>query len=136
MTPLFDAAFSAVGATNAYAKTLMDQDFLANGIVFVITDGEDNVSRSTVAMVKMEMERGARGEEIESLLGVVVGVNAAACRTELEKFASGTNMQYIDAGEATKGKLAKLAQFVSQSVSSQSQALGTGGPSQNIAPTI
>ena len=44
--------------------------------------------------------------------------------------------QYIDAGAATKGKLAKLADFVSQSVSSQSQALGTGGPSQNISATI
>jgi len=136
MTPLFDAAFSAVGATNAYAKTLMDKEFNANGIVFVITDGDDNISRSTIAMVKMEMERGARGEEIESLIGVVVGINVATLRGRLEEFAKGTGMQYIDAGEATKGKLAKLAQFVSQSVSSQSQALGTGGPSQNIAPTI
>ena len=136
MTPLFDAAFSAVGATNAYAKTLMYKEFNANGIVFVITDGDDNVSRSTVAMVKKEMERGARGEEIESLIGVVVGINAAAFRDKLEEFAKNTGMEYIDVGEATKGKLAKLAQFVSQSVSSQSQALGTGGPSQNIAPTI
>jgi uncharacterized protein YegL len=135
-TPLFDAAFSAVGATNAYAKTLMDQDFLANGIVFVITDGDDNVSRSTIAMVKKEIERGARGEEIESLLGVVIGINAAEFRDELKKFTNDTGMAYIDAGEATKGKLAKLAQFVSQSVSSQSQALGTGGPSQNIAAKI
>jgi len=37
MTPLNDAAFSAVGATNVYAKELMDKDYLANGIVFVIT---------------------------------------------------------------------------------------------------
>jgi hypothetical protein len=36
----------------------------------------------------------------------------------------------------TEGKLAKLAGYISQSVSSTSQALGTGGPSQNIAATI
>lgn len=136
MTPLYDAAFSAVGATNAYAKKLMDQDFLANGIVFVITDGDDNTSSSTISMVKKEMERGTKGEEIESLIGILIGVNAADCRQFLEKFEKGTGMKFIDAGDATKGKLAKLAEFVSQSVSSQSQSLGTGGPSQNISATI
>ena len=136
MTPLYDAAFSSVGATNAYAKKLMDQDFLANGIVFVITDGDDNVSSSTMRMVKNEMERGAKGEEIESLIGVLVAINAAQFKAKLESFANTTGMKYIDAGEATKGKLAKLAEFVSSSVSSQSQSLGTGGPSQNISAKI
>lgn len=136
MTPLYDAAFSAVGATNAYAKKLMSQDFLANGIVFVITDGDDNTSSATIAMVKKEVDRGAKSEEIESLLGILIGINAAQFAQRLDEFAQGAGLQYIDAGEATKGKLAKLAQFVSQSVSSQSQSLGTGGPSQNIAATI
>ncbi len=40
--------------------------------------------------------------------------------------------QYVDAGDATPTKLAKLAEFVSQSISSQSQSLGSGGPSQNL----
>jgi uncharacterized protein YegL len=136
MTPLFDAAFSAIGATNTYAKKLMDQDFLANGIVFVITDGADNTSRATISMVKKEMERGFKGEEIESLIGILIGVNAADCKAELDKFEQGTGMKYMDTGSVTKGKLAKLAEFVSQSISSQSQSLGTGGPSQNIAATI
>jgi uncharacterized protein YegL len=135
-TPLFDAAFSAVGATNAYAKTLAAQDFPTNGIVFVITDGDDNSSGSTISMIKQEMDRGKRGEEIESLVGVIVGINASYYRQQLDNLANGTGMKYIDAGDATKGKLAKLAEFVSQSISSQSQALGTGGPSQNIAPVI
>ena len=136
MTPLYDAAFSAVGATNAYAKKLMGQDFQANGIVFVITDGDDNTSSATIAMVKKEMDRGAKGEEIESLVGILIGVNVTQFKQRLQEFASGASLQYIDAGDATKGKLAKLAQFVSQSVSSHSQFLGTGGPSQNIAATI
>jgi uncharacterized protein YegL len=136
LTPLFDAAFSAIGATNAYAKKLMAQDFLANGIVFLITDGDDNNSSSTIKMVKKEMERGAKSEEIESLIGILVGINAKEYEIQLQKFATEAALQYIDAGDATKGKLAKLAQFVSQSTSSQSQALGTGGPSQAIQPTI
>lgn len=136
MTNLYDAAFSAVGATNAYAKRLMEQDFLANGIVFVITDGDDNQSKATAKMVAKEMVRGAQGEEIESLIGILIGVNAKDYRLRLEEFERETQMKYLDAGDATKGKLAKLADFVSQSVSSQSQSLGTGGPSQNIAATI
>ena len=44
--------------------------------------------------------------------------------------------KFIDAGAANERSLAKLADFVSQSISSQSQSLGTGGPSQNISAVI
>jgi uncharacterized protein YegL len=135
-TPLYDAMFSAIGATNAYSKKLMDQDFLTNGIVFVITDGDDNSSVATRAMIKKEIGRGTRGEEIESLISVLIGINASTCKTYLDTLAQEVGMKYIDAGDATKGKLAKMAEFVSQSVSSQSQAVGTGGPSQNVSATI
>lgn len=135
-TNLYDAAYSAIGATNAYAKTLMDQDFLANGIVTVITDGADNASSATLAMVKQEVERGAKAESIESLIPILVGINASQYSGRLDAMAATVGMKFLDAGDATPGKLAKLAEFVSQSVSSQSQSLGTGGPSQNIAVTI
>lgn len=39
---------------------------------------------------------------------------------------------YVPLADAGKATIARLAQFVSQSISSQSQALGTGGPSQSI----
>ncbi len=135
-TPLYSAVYSALGATNAYAKKLMSQDFLANGIVFIVTDGDDNCSQATLKMVKDEMIRGTKGEEIESLIGVLIGVNASFYATRLQEMEQTAGMRYIDAGDATKGKLAKIADFVSQSISSQSQSLGTGGPSQNIAATI
>lgn len=137
MTPLCDATFSSVGAVNAYAKKLMDDDFLANGIIFVITDGADNDSSTTPKMIKTEINKAIRGEDIESLITVLIGINAREYKSELEFFQKDTGIdKYIDAGDVTKGKLAKLAEFVSQSVSSQSQALGTGGPSQNISATI
>ena len=51
----------------------------------------------------------------------------------LEKFKNDAKLsQFVDIGNATEGKLAKLANFVSESVSSQSQALGTGAPSQTL----
>ncbi|MFA6131429.1 MAG: hypothetical protein WC730_04200 [Patescibacteria group bacterium] len=136
-TPLRDACYSAVGAMNAYGKKLADDDFGVNGITFTITDGDDTMSSATEEMISDEMKKAISGEILESLVSVLIGINAARYKTTLENFQRNAGItQYIDAGQATKGKLAKLAQFVSQSVSSQSQALGTGGPSQNIAPVI
>ena len=40
--------------------------------------------------------------------------------------------QYVDVGSMTPEKAAKVFGFVSKSISSQSQHLGTGGPSQNL----
>jgi hypothetical protein len=40
--------------------------------------------------------------------------------------------EFIEIGDATPGQLAKLVNFVSSSVNSQFQALGTGGPSQPV----
>ena len=135
-TNLYDAVFSSVGAVNAYAKTLMDQEFLANGIVVVITDGDDNQSSVGVAAIAAEVEKGTKAESIESLIPILVGINAGTFSHRLKALSDGVKMQYLDAGDATPGKLAKLAAFVSTSISSQSQSLGTGGPSQNIAAVI
>lgn len=137
MTPLCDACYSAIGAMNAYGQKLVDDDFGVNAIAFVITDGGENASVATMKMVREEAQKAVTGEIVESMVSVLIGINAAEYKYELEEFQKEAGLtQYIDAGEATKGKLAKLADFVSQSVSSQSQALGTGGPSQNIAATI
>jgi len=137
LTPLYDAVYSSIGAMNAYARKLADDDFLANGIVFIITDGMDNHSTATPAMIKQEIKKARHNEDLESLVTVLIGVNAQDCSQWLQEFKQEADLdQYIDVGEATRGKLAKLAAFISQSVSSQSQALGTGGPSQNIAAVI
>lgn len=137
MTPLCDAVFSAIGATNAYGKKLMDDDFGVNGIAFVITDGGENASTATMKMVKEEAKKSVAGETLESMISVLIGINAGAAAADLAIFQNDAGMtQFIDAQDATARKLAKLADFVSRSVSSQSQALGTGGPSKNINPTI
>jgi uncharacterized protein YegL len=136
-TPLFDATFNALGAMFDYGKQLADNDFLANGIVFIVTDGDDNHSTMTPSMIRRQIEEARREERLESVLSILVGINAAYLQAELDQFKREAGLdQYIDAGQATPSKLAKLATFVSQSVSSQSQALGTGGPSQAISATI
>lgn len=136
-TPLYDACFVGVGALNAYAKVLFDQDYLVNGITFIITDGDNTISTATPAMIKAEIERGTLQEFLESHVSVLIGINAKTYANYLSDFRAAAGItQYIDAGDATKGNLAKLAAFVSQSISSTSAAIGTGGASQSIAATI
>ncbi|MFA5986593.1 MAG: vWA domain-containing protein [Parcubacteria group bacterium] len=136
-TPLRDACYSAIGAMNAYGKKLSDDDFGVNAIAFIITDGDDNASAATENMIKQEIVQAVSGEILESMISVLIGINAAAYKNELEQFQQNVGItQYIDAGDATAGKLARLADFVSRSIASQSQAMGTGGPSQNISATI
>jgi uncharacterized protein YegL len=126
-TALFDASASAIGATTAYGKILADQDYAVNGILFVITDGEDFDSTYTAATVKEKADEAVTGEVLDSFLSVLVGVNAARCSAYLERFRDQAAIaQYVDAGDATPGNLAKLASFVSRSVSSQAGSVGTG----------
>lgn len=132
-TALRDAVFAAVSATHAYAKTLADQDYLSNGIVVIATDGWDNASRMRNSDVKAELDRAMSGEVLESLRTVLVGVNAGGNRAGLQEFQTQVGIdQYVDVAEASPQKLARLAEFVSRSISAQTQALGTGGPSQSL----
>lgn len=138
-TPLYDAVYSSVGAMNVYAKELVDLDFAVNGITFVITDGGENASIATAKMVTDELASSVKGEVMESHYSILIGIGTGSGDASgvLKDFRDDTGMnQFIWAGEASKGTLAKLAQFVSQSISSTSQALGTGGSSQQISVTI
>lgn len=143
-TPLYDAVFSSIGAAISYAEELTADDYNGtNGIVYIITDGSeyplppDNPSVATPAMIKKIVGEAIRKEKIESLISILIGINASEYSQELEEFKEAAGIdEYIDAGDVTKGKLAKISQFISQSTSSQAQAQGTGGPSQNISATI
>ncbi len=139
MTALFDATYSGVSATLEMAKRLTQQDFDVNGCVYIITDGMDNVSTVTPKMIAEKISHAKSKEEIESLITVLIGLidtkspYAADVRHALTTFEVEAGLtQFIDAGDATPQKLAKLANFVSQSISSQSQALGTGSASQPL----
>lgn len=138
-TNLYDAAFSAAGSINQYGRDLTKQDFACNGIFIVITDGEDNASKTTPAMLKDEIAKGVQGESLESVVSILVGVNVASASMSrlLQAFQVDAGFtQYVEVDNATDAKLAKLADFVSRSVSSQSQALGSGGPSKALNLTF
>lgn len=136
MTPLYDAAYSVLGATNAYAKDLVDQEFGVNAIGYLITDGGDTGSVATKTMVRDEAQKSVSGEILESMISILIGINTKQgdLLKMLQEFKDEAELtHFVDAGDATPEILAKLAGFVSRSVSSQSQALGTGGPSQNVS---
>jgi len=145
-TALFDATYSGIGSVLKYAETLMDQDFDVNGCVYIITDGMDNASDMTPRDIAKQMKEATMGEKIESLITVLVGIKdpsitgddwADEVSQALDRFKDdGALTQYVDVGNATPQRLAKLAEFVSKSVSSQSQALGSGTASQPPSVTF
>jgi hypothetical protein len=134
MTALFDAVDESIQATSTYGKQLTAQNFLCNAIIVIVTDGQDNQSNITPEKIKQSLEDARKAENLESITVILVGVtNAPGLDAYLQDFKDRAGItQYISIGDATPGKIAKLAQFVSQSISSTSAALGSGAPSQPI----
>lgn len=133
-TLLFDTVFHAVESTQEYAKILMAQDYMTNAIVFIVTDGMDNESKYSALQIKNLVEKTRKSECLESLAVVLIGMNGdQSCQSYLDDFKNVAQLnEYIELGTVSAGKLAKLAGYVSRSVSSTSQALGTGGPSKSL----
>lgn len=139
MTALYDASYSGVSATLEMANRLINQDFDVNGCVYIITDGMDNASTMTPKTIADKISAALMQEEIESLVTVLIGLIdpkaswANDVRRSLTTFEVEAGLsQFVDAGNATAQRLAKLAQFVSKSISTQSQSLGSGAPSQPL----
>ena len=135
-TVLRDATANLVDSLAAYGQSLIQNDFIANGIFVVITDGCDVGSTLQVRQVVDAMKRAMQAEALESIVSILIGVNVQDTEVSqhleaLKRDAGFT--QYIEAKDASPKTLAKLADFISKSVSSQSQSVGTGGPSQAIA---
>jgi uncharacterized protein YegL len=133
-TALFDATTDSVEATTNYAKTLGESDYFVNGFVVVITDGADNVSKLTANSVKEAFTEAIRSETLESLMSILVAVNAQRYKSYLDDFNQQVGFsQYEEINNVDEKTFARMANWLSSSISSQSQALGSGGPSQSIA---
>jgi len=131
-TYLYGATYSGVASTIEYGKLLVDQDFDVNGAVYIITDGLNNIDGVEPKDIKDLIMQSKKDEDgIESMITILVGLgDDTNVSRALTRFKDEANLtQFVDVGEATPGKLAKLAQFVSQSISSQSQSLGSGSAS-------
>lgn len=123
-TALYDAIYSAVMATKLFGENLADQDYDVNAVIYITTDGEDNKSSFTPSKIASEIENIQKNEKIESLTTVLIGMGDAPSLDTLKN--DGKLTQVVDMGNITPGKLAKLANWTSKSISSSSQSLGTG----------
>jgi hypothetical protein len=135
-TALFDASIDGVDALARFGRDLVAKDYQVNGILFVLTDGDNNTGMNmNPAAVQAAVQQALQSECLESIVTILIGVNvgSAAMSGYLSTFAKAAGFtQYVEIGKADEKTLAKLAAFVSKSISSQSQALGTGGPSQTL----
>lgn len=136
MTALFDATRNAIEAEAALAKTLVEEEFDVNGLIVVITDGDDNSSIKGADSVKEARAKIIRAEDsLESLLTILIGVGIDSPHVVdfLEDFKNTAQIdQFINAGDANEKTLAKIAGFISKSISAQSNALNSGAISQPI----
>jgi uncharacterized protein YegL len=135
-TCLNDAAYSSVASAHKFSRDLLDTGMTVNCITFIITDGLENSSKMGAKDVKEELARAMHNEDTESHLTILIGVNVQDAHVKQALKEAQKNFgfsQFIDLGDATASNLAKLAQFVSKSISSQSQSLGSGGASQPLA---
>jgi len=138
MTSLYATAKNAIQATNDYGKQLSEEDYdSVNAIVFIITDGMDNASGSVDSnAVKQSLKDIMKDEYLESMMSILIGVGVGGysdVSVYLDDFKTEAGLsQYVEVKDATKTTLAKLADFISQSVSNQSNAIGSGGASQPL----
>ncbi len=135
MTALYDGALDAIEAVETYGRYLTAKDFFVNGIVVIVTDGAENRSRTaTIRKIKEALARIARAEQLESIKTILIGIgDSSVVQAGLEQFRKDAGLdQFLWVGDATPGRLAKMAEFISKSISSASLSLGTGGPSQNL----
>lgn len=137
MTNLYDASHEILNSVYEYSKKLREEDYKANGIVFVITDGEDNRSKTSVSEIADLLSEIRRSEMIDSIQFVLVGINDSQCKSSLDKFAKDATFDhYISVGAADVKKLQTLVGWVSQAISSTSQVLNSRQPSQLVGLTF
>lgn len=140
-TALFDAIISGAEAAANYGQELRKGDYDSNGILIVITDGENNSGRyrasvgspdydSQVELVSQALKMPHRKECLESYISVLVAVKLdSATESRLRTFhtQAGFTHPFISTDDIDSLKVS-----ISSAISSQSAFQGTGGPSTKI----
>lgn len=137
-TLLYDSLLNSIEATTKYAKDLVKNDMDVNAITILLTDGMDNESKFGVDMIREKIQVALKSESLESITSILVGVNVTdpTVSDYLNKMRAEAGFdKYLELKDASQKTLAKLANFISKSISATSQALGSGGASQQL-PTF
>ena len=134
-TSLFDACISSIDSLATLGRQMIQDRYTANGLSVIITDGQDVGSTQTLNAVKEAIERSRRSECLESILNILIGINVQdkSVSDALNQLKTGAGFdQYIEAKDASPKTFARIAGFISKSISSQSQAIQTGKASLQI----
>lgn len=143
-TALYEGCNNALDAIGDFSSELADQSYLANGLFVCITDGEDNRGQytgHTTDKIKKAIADLRRSESLESINTILIGIDngygsagdESSLSLYLENFKKEVGFdQYEWAGSLDDKTMARIANFISQSISSSSAALSTGGPSQPV----
>jgi uncharacterized protein YegL len=145
MTALFDACINGAEAAAEYGRQLLADHFKANGILIVITDGMNNSGKfpaetfpnnRDVPRVAEAFSLPQHKECLESFQTILIAVNVqdSGVKPILESFhkEAGFSTDLIALNDASPETISKIGKFISASVSSTSQALGSNAPSQNL----
>jgi len=149
----FDGCWAGGGCTNLwysedralsymrdYALQMANQRYMCNGILCTLTDGGEYSPQYSDGhgwkedQVVEAFKTTASCEDLESLVSIMIGINPdPGVQQELQEHAEKVGYtRYLPVEKADENTLAKIADFISKSIVSQSQALGTQGPSTNI----
>lgn len=131
-TSLYDAVQEAAEASIAYARLIKGQDYFSNAVIYVLTDGMNTQGRMTPRSIRTLVDGVKRGEILESMAVILIGIGQHGQGAYLDGFRQEANItQFIDMEDLFRKQspekaLAKLAGYVSKSISSTSQALASG----------
>ena len=134
-TCLYDVALAGAESLEAYSEDLFENGIMSNATLVIITDGDNTVgTKNTPAMVADTVKRIRFSEKVESIKTIVVAVNEDKYYADIiENFADEMDKdQFIWMKDLTSKGFARLGGFLSSSVSSSAQALGTGSPSKSL----
>ena len=136
-TNLYGSESQILKATLDYAEQQAAKRYLVNAFAYVLTDGQHYLlggQRHTQDEPRDDLAKLVSNESLESMMTILIGVNDdPGVRRDLEEHATYVGFtQFVPIEEANEKSLAKIANFISKSIQSQSQALGSGGPSQSL----
>lgn len=147
-TNLIDAIGVCLDILEQAGTTMVSADYIINLLLPCVTDGEDNASSMSAAELRTKSERLRKHEKFDSLKTILIGLRTAQRAQDsrysgktveevLRQLAQDANFdQYESAAQVKDGTYGRIGGFISQSVSSASQSLGSGSPSQNVSFTV
>lgn len=160
-TAFYDGLISAGQAARDLGAQLIKDRFLANGIIIAITDGVNNAGRfnrpvQDIGQVKKAFtERIGNADskhDLESLTTVLIGVNVEGSDPrylwpfeqdgkQVGSFLQALQFVHDEGGfsadlipmkDAKRETITKIGRFISASISTTSQSVGKGNPSQQL----